>query len=40
MAHGDTHEAALAEIQVAVSLWLDTAAKFGDAAPELSGEIS
>ena len=36
MAHGDTHEAALAEIQVAVSLWLDTAAEFGDPLPEPS----
>ena len=36
MAHGSTHEAALAEIQVAVSLWLDTAAEFGDPLPEPS----
>ena len=34
MAHGDTHEAALAEIQIAVSLWLDTAVEFGDPLPE------
>ena len=34
MAHGDTHEAALAEIQVAISLWLDTAAEFNDPLPE------
>lgn len=36
MAHGDTHEAALAEIQIAVSLWLDTAVEFGDPLPEPS----
>ena len=36
MAHGGTHEAALAEIQIAVSLWLDTAAEFGDPLPEPS----
>ena len=36
MAHGGTREVALAEIQVAVSLWLDTAAEFGDPLPEPS----
>ena len=36
MAHGGTHESALAEIQVAVSLRLDTAAEFGDPLPEPS----
>lgn len=36
MAHGDAHESALAELQVAVSLWLDTAAELGDPLPEPS----
>lgn len=39
MAHGDTHEAALREANVAISLWLDTAAEFGDPIPEPAGEL-
>lgn len=37
MAHGDTHEAALHEAGVAVSLWLDTAKEFGRVVPEPRG---
>ena len=33
LAHGDTHERALAEIQTAIALWVDTAAEFGDRVP-------
>lgn len=33
LAHGDTHELALSEVQTAVALWLDTAAEFGDTIP-------
>ena len=33
LAHGDTHEDALSEIQAAIALWLDTAAEFGDPIP-------
>lgn len=39
MAHGDTHEAALREANVAIALWLDTAAEFGDPIPEPAGEL-
>ena len=34
MAHGDTYEEALREIQVAMGLWLDTAREFMDPVPE------
>ncbi len=37
MSHGDTHEEALREAGVAVSLWLDTAKEFGRAIPEPRG---
>ena len=30
---GDTHEEALAEAQIAISLWLDTAKEFGHRIP-------
>ena len=36
-AHGGSPEAALAEAQCAISLWLDTAREFGDAVPEPKG---
>ncbi len=36
-AHGATPEAALAEAQEAISLWLDTAREFGDSIPEPKG---
>ena len=39
MAHGDTHESALREANVAISLWLDTATEFGDPIPEPAGEL-
>ncbi len=34
MAHGDTQEAALANAQDAIRLWIDTAKEFGDPIPE------
>ncbi len=37
MAHGTTHEKALANAKQAVQLWLDTAAEFGDPIPEPKG---
>jgi predicted RNase H-like HicB family nuclease len=33
-AHGPTHEAALASVQEAIRLWIETAREFGDAIPE------
>ncbi len=37
MAHGDTQEAALANVKQAMQLWLDTAREFGDLVPEPKG---
>lgn len=37
MAHGDTHEAALANAKTAMQLWIDTAREFGDPVPEPRG---
>jgi predicted RNase H-like HicB family nuclease len=37
MAHGDTQEAALANIKQAMQLWIDTAQEFGDPVPEPKG---
>lgn len=37
LAHGDTQEAALANTQEAVQLWIDTAKEFGDPVPEPKG---
>jgi predicted RNase H-like HicB family nuclease len=34
MAHGDTPQAALANAQEAIQLWIDTAKEFGDPIPE------
>ena len=36
-AHGDTHEAALANAKEAMQLWIDTAREFGDPIPEPKG---
>lgn len=36
-AHGDTQEAALANVKEAIELWLDTAKEFGDPIPEPKG---
>jgi predicted RNase H-like HicB family nuclease len=36
-AHGKTPAKALAEVQQAISLWLDTAREFGDQIPEPKG---
>jgi len=33
MAHGDTQEAALANVRDAVDLWIETAREFGDPIP-------
>ncbi|MGH8525911.1 MAG: type II toxin-antitoxin system HicB family antitoxin, partial [Gammaproteobacteria bacterium] len=35
--HGDTYEAALANAQEAISLWIDTATEFGDRIPAPKG---
>ncbi len=38
MAHGDTQEAALRNVNEATGLWIDSAREFGDPVPEPSGE--
>jgi predicted RNase H-like HicB family nuclease len=38
MAHGNTQEAALAQANEAIQLWIDTAREFGDPIPEPKGE--
>ena len=37
MAHGNTQEAALANVKEAVALWIETAQEFGDPIPEPKG---
>lgn len=37
MAHGDTHETALANIRSTVELWIQTAKEFNDPTPEPKG---
>ncbi|HEU0076711.1 MAG TPA: type II toxin-antitoxin system HicB family antitoxin [Longimicrobiaceae bacterium] len=37
MAHGNSQEAALANVQDAIQLWIDTAEEFGDPVPEPKG---
>jgi len=37
MAHGDSHEGALANVKEAVQLWIDMAKEFGDPVPEPKG---
>ena len=37
MAHGDSHEGALANAKEAVQLWIDMAKEFGDPVPEPKG---
>ena len=37
MAHGNSQEAALENINQAMDLWLETAREFGDAIPEPKG---
>jgi predicted RNase H-like HicB family nuclease len=34
MAHGDTHADALANVNEAIHLWIDTAIEFGNPVPE------
>ena len=38
MAHGDTQQAALDNVNQAMALWIDTAREFGDPVPEPKGE--
>ena len=38
MAHGDTQEAALDNVNQAMDLWIDTSREFGDPVPEPKGE--
>jgi len=38
IAHGDTQEAALANANEAIQLWIDTAREFGDPVPEPKGQ--
>jgi predicted RNase H-like HicB family nuclease len=38
MAHGDTHESALAHANEAIELWIATATEFGDPVPEPKGQ--
>lgn len=38
MAHGSTHEAALANAKEAIQLWIDTARQVGDSIPQPKGE--
>ncbi len=38
MAHGETHETALANAKEAIRLWLDTAREFGDPIPVPKGQ--
>ena len=38
MAHGETHESALANANDAIQLWIDTAQEFGDPVPEPKGQ--
>jgi predicted RNase H-like HicB family nuclease len=38
IAHGDTHESALANANDAIQLWIDTAQEFGDPVPEPKGQ--
>jgi len=37
MAHGNTPEESLAEVQTAITLWIDTAIEKGDPVPEPKG---
>ncbi|MXY93281.1 MAG: type II toxin-antitoxin system HicB family antitoxin [Caldilineaceae bacterium SB0670_bin_27] len=38
MAHGDTQEVALRNINEAMAHWIDTAREFGESVPEPKGE--
>ena len=38
IAHGPTQEAALASVQEAIRLWIDTAREFGDPVPVPKGQ--
>ena len=38
MAHGNTHESALANAKQAIQLWIETAKEFGDPIPAPKGK--
>ena len=38
MAHGDSHESALANAKQAIELWIETAKEFGDLIPKPKGQ--
>lgn len=38
MAHGDSYESAMANVQDAMRLWIDTAKEFGDPIPTPKGK--
>ena len=38
MAHGDTQEDALEQVNTAIGLWIDTAREFGNPIPEPKGQ--
>ncbi len=38
MAHGDSQQEALRQVNEAIELWLDSAREFGDPIPEPKGE--
>lgn len=37
VAHGESQEAALANVKQAIQLWIDTASEFGDPVPQPKG---
>ena len=39
MAHGDSHETALAEANAAIGYWLDAARRIGKPIPQPAGEL-
>jgi predicted RNase H-like HicB family nuclease len=39
MAHGDSHEEALAQAQVAIALWLEAADEIGRPIPQPAGDL-
>jgi predicted RNase H-like HicB family nuclease len=38
LAHGGTHQLALANANEAIQLWIETATEFGDSVPEPKGQ--
>ena len=39
LAHGETAHEALAQAQIAMALWIDTAREFGEPVPEPKGRL-